>query len=167
MKKQPHQRLIESAAKFYICEIILALEYLHMKGFLYRDMKPENILIGCDGHIRLTDFDLARDNSCAPMSGSGSSSNPVLGFDPKTMDKVRSDASKTDVDDAAVSQANVSSRLAIKPASGGHSFVGTIEYIPPEVILGQEHAPTVDWWIGASVRMCPAFMDDTFLLSVK
>lgn len=49
------------AAKFYICEVILALEYLHEElNLLYRDLKPENILLTTDGHIKLTDFGLAK-----------------------------------------------------------------------------------------------------------
>lgn len=52
---------LESTAKFYIAEIVLALEYLHSKGILHRDLKPENILLGSDGHLCLTDFGLAKD----------------------------------------------------------------------------------------------------------
>ena len=47
-------------ALFYIAEITLALEYLHLTGVAYRDLKPENVLIGSDGHIRLTDFGFAK-----------------------------------------------------------------------------------------------------------
>ena len=46
--------------KFYISEIVLALEFLHNKHMLYRDLKPENILLGSDGHIKLTDFGLSK-----------------------------------------------------------------------------------------------------------
>lgn len=52
---------LEKTAKFYIAEIVLALEHLHSKGILHRDLKPENILMCTDGHICLTDFGLAKD----------------------------------------------------------------------------------------------------------
>lgn len=56
MKKK---RLRENVAKFYIAEIILAIEHLHENDILYRDLKPENVLIDYDGHIKLTDFGLS------------------------------------------------------------------------------------------------------------
>lgn len=46
--------------KFYCSEVCLALEYLHKKGFAYRDLKPENMVIHKDGHVMLTDFGLAK-----------------------------------------------------------------------------------------------------------
>jgi len=53
-------RFSEEQARFYFCEILLGVEYLHSLGIAYRDMKPENILIDIDGHIRLTDFGLSK-----------------------------------------------------------------------------------------------------------
>lgn len=41
----------ERKTAFYIAEIILALEFLHSKGILYRDLKPENVLLDKDGHV--------------------------------------------------------------------------------------------------------------------
>lgn len=55
-------RFEERDAMFYFCEILLGLEYLHSQGVLYRDLKPENCLLDDDGHIRLTDFGLSKDN---------------------------------------------------------------------------------------------------------
>lgn len=55
-------KLEEKVARFYLAEIILALEYLHTKGIVYRDLKPSNILIDSAGHIKLTDFGLAKEN---------------------------------------------------------------------------------------------------------
>lgn len=48
------------AANFYACEIILALEYLHSLSIVYRDLKPENLLIDRDGHLKITDFGFAK-----------------------------------------------------------------------------------------------------------
>ena len=53
-------RFPNEKAKFYIVEIILAIEFLHNNNMIYRDLKPENILIGNDGHIKLTDFGLSK-----------------------------------------------------------------------------------------------------------
>ena len=52
----------EDEAKFYIAELILAIEYLHKKDIIYRDLKPENILIDKDGHFKLADFGLEKEN---------------------------------------------------------------------------------------------------------
>ena len=54
--------LEEDEAKFYIAELILAIEYLHQHDIIYRDLKPENILIDSDGHLKLADFGLAKEN---------------------------------------------------------------------------------------------------------
>jgi len=56
----PKGSVPESVARFYICEVILAIEHIHKYDVCHRDLKPENVVIGGDGHIRLTDFGLAR-----------------------------------------------------------------------------------------------------------
>ncbi|GIY83752.1 ribosomal protein S6 kinase 2 alpha [Caerostris extrusa] len=52
----------EDDVKFYLAELVLALEHLHDLGIIYRDLKPENILLGEDGHICLTDFGLCKES---------------------------------------------------------------------------------------------------------
>ena len=50
----------EKTAKFYAAEILLAIEYLHKRSIIYRDIKPENILLDDEGHIKITDFGLSK-----------------------------------------------------------------------------------------------------------
>mmetsp|Transcript_33362 Transcript_33362/g.30328 ORF Transcript_33362/g.30328 Transcript_33362/m.30328 type:complete len:148 (-) Transcript_33362:958-1401(-) len=51
--------LDENDTKFYIAEVVLALEYLHKQSIVHRDLKPDNILLDEKGHIKLTDFGLS------------------------------------------------------------------------------------------------------------
>ena len=65
----------ENLARFYIAEVILALEYLHEADIIYRDLKPANVLIASDYHIKLADFGLAKEkvnkvNPAMTMAGS-------------------------------------------------------------------------------------------------
>jgi len=50
----------ESTVKFYIIELILAIEFLHENNVIYRDLKPENILMNSEGHIKISDFGLSK-----------------------------------------------------------------------------------------------------------
>jgi len=50
----------EEQALFYFTEICLSMLYLHQMGIMYRDIKPENILIDLDGHIKIADFGLSK-----------------------------------------------------------------------------------------------------------
>eukprot|EP00544_Gedaniella_sp_CCMP2646_P014180 CAMPEP_0202483542 /NCGR_PEP_ID=MMETSP1361-20130828/2765_1 /ASSEMBLY_ACC=CAM_ASM_000849 /TAXON_ID=210615 /ORGANISM="Staurosira complex sp., Strain CCMP2646" /LENGTH=632 /DNA_ID=CAMNT_0049111845 /DNA_START=70 /DNA_END=1968 /DNA_ORIENTATION=+ len=68
-------RFPEHQARFYAAEIVLAISYVHQLGIIYRDLKPENVLLDAEGHVRLTDFGLSKEG----ISGSSSGANSFCG----------------------------------------------------------------------------------------
>nr|AHZ63865.1 phototropin [Pteridium aquilinum] len=124
LDSQPKKIFREEAARFYAAEVVIALEYLHCQGVIYRDLKPENILLQKDGHVMLSDFDLSYLTS----------SNPQLVIPPKPRGKK---SKKKNMPPPVFRAA---------PVASCNSFVGTEEYIAPEVITGSGHNSSVDWW---------------------
>lgn len=122
LDKQPMKIFKEEAARFYAAEVVICLEYLHCLGIIYRDLKPENVLVQKNGHIVLTDFDLSFMTSCKPQI----IKHPV----PRNR-RSRSQSPPT---------------FVAEPVSQSNSFVGTEEYIAPEIITGAGHSSAIDWW---------------------
>ncbi|THG12875.1 hypothetical protein TEA_015767 [Camellia sinensis var. sinensis] len=122
LDKQPMKLFKEESARFYVAEVVVGLEYLHCLGIIYRDLKPENVLLQKDGHIVLTDFDLSFMTSCKPQI----IKHPL----PK---KRRSRSQPPPI-------------FVAEPVTQSNSFVGTEEYIAPEIITGDGHSSAIDWW---------------------
>ena len=59
---QQKQSFTLDETKVIFAEVVLALEYLHQSNILYRDLKPENVMVDRDGHVRLADFGLSKLN---------------------------------------------------------------------------------------------------------
>lgn len=141
-----------------------------MLGVVYRDLKPENVLIREDGHIMLTDFDLSL--RCAVNLTLVTSSSPTTEprkkmpspcsesscidpfclhpswqmscFNPRFL----SAASRTrKLKSELAAQVSPLPQLIVEPTSArSNSFVGTHEYLAPEIIKGDGHGSAVDWW---------------------
>ena len=57
-----HKKFSEEQTRFFICGIILSLEYIHSKNIIHRDIKPENLVLDANGYVRLTDFGITKKN---------------------------------------------------------------------------------------------------------
>lgn len=162
-------------SRFYASEVVVALEYVHMMGIVYRDLKPENVLVRSDGHIMLTDFDLSLkcDNSTSTpaqvISNSNSKQNPLAGVGGGVGPTPSKDPPPSScilpLPNCIVPAAAVSCfhpKRKRKKKTGQHhngpefvaepidvrsmSFVGTHEYLAPEIVSGEGHGSAVDWW---------------------
>ncbi|CAG8952409.1 hypothetical protein HYFRA_00001156 [Hymenoscyphus fraxineus] len=123
LQTRPGRCIPEEDARFYAAEVTAALEYLHLMGFIYRDLKPENILLHQSGHIMLSDFDLSK------QSDPGGKPTMIVGRNGTNTNSLPTIDTKSCI-------ANFRT----------NSFVGTEEYIAPEVIKGCGHTSAVDWW---------------------
>ncbi|KAI4365013.1 hypothetical protein MLD38_021036 [Melastoma candidum] len=172
-QRQPGKYFPEQAVKFYVAEVLLALEYLHMLGIIYRDLKPENVLVREDGHIMLSDFDLSLRCAVNPtlVKNASTDSNPLRknsGYcvqpaciepsciqpvcaAPTTCFSPRLFSSKSKKDrkpkNEIGNQVSPLPELIAEPTEArSMSFVGTHEYLAPEIIKGEGHGSAVDWW---------------------
>ncbi|XP_015058309.1 phototropin-1 [Solanum pennellii] len=123
LDRQQTKVLKEDAARFYAAEVVVALEYLHCQGIIYRDLKPENVLLQSGGHVSLTDFDLSCLTSCKPQL-----------LVPEINEKKKHQKGQHNP------------IFMAEPMRASNSFVGTEEYIAPEIITGAGHTSAVDWW---------------------
>lgn len=147
--------------RFYLAEILCALEHLHSMGIVYRDLKPENILIQNSGHITLTDYDLSRslkkksEPDLLAEEKKDTKFPSILPIPRKHRRNFTRWIPIPPVPDTITSLKKTSSarvspvsrrKLSFINGERSNSFVGTEEYVSPEVVRGDGHEFAVDWW---------------------
>lgn len=136
--------LTEEEARFYTAEMILAVDSVHKLNCIHRDLKPDNILIGKDGHIQLSDFGLSKisDKTFFPLSTKDDdNNNNKLVNNPKDLITMHNPKSGT------TSGSSLGSKTGKKRTRlMAYSTVGTPDYIAPEVFGKEGYGQEVDWW---------------------
>ncbi|CAA6666183.1 unnamed protein product [Spirodela intermedia] len=137
--------LTENVARFYIAESILAIESVHKHHYIHRDIKPDNLLLDKNGHMKLSDFGLCKPLDCRKLSGFNETV-PVRG------ENVRESMD----DDGGLTVTGDSNRWKSPREQLQHwqmnrrklafSTVGTPDYIAPEVLLEKGYGMECDWW---------------------
>ena len=128
--------LPEEDAKFYAAEMVLAIESVHDMGCIHRDLKPDNVLIGKDGHIKLSDFGLSKKLDAFLDKNNKLISNQ----DNKNLKNNNSNLSYAE-------QFRIFKNMKSKKRrEKAFSTVGTPDYIAPEVFKQKGYGQEIDWW---------------------
>ncbi|KAH7522081.1 hypothetical protein FEM48_Zijuj07G0099900 [Ziziphus jujuba var. spinosa] len=162
--------LTEDEARFYVGETVLAIESIHKHNYIHRDIKPDNLLLDKNGHMKLSDFGLCKPLDCSNLqekdftlannlSGAlQSDGRPVV---PKRTQQEQLQHWQRNRRMLTICYASVCS-LQLLPIlydekSGVQSYqhplifqaystVGTPDYIAPEVLLKKGYGMECDWW---------------------
>ena len=113
--------LTENEAKFYFAELILSIESIHKLECIHRDIKPDNILIDSTGHIKLSDFGLAK------------ISDKMIKYDYKC------------------NNIKKENKQIFSRHNKNYSCVGTAYYVAPEVLNKEGYGKEIDWWSAGAI----------------
>lgn len=121
--------LTEDEARFYIGEMILAIASVHKMGYIHRDLKPDNILIDNNGHIKLSDFGLCKQ-----------ADTHIYAIRRQSVQIPKPESILKNLHEIKIkSFKNRKRELA-------YSAVGTPDYIAPEMLTQEGYDESVDWW---------------------
>ena len=134
--------LPEQEAKFYAAEIVMAIESVHKLDCIHRDLKPDNVLIDSDGHIKLSDFGLTKKLDIKLIDNN--LQNELRNFGNNNYGTSSNSRFKNLSYAQQFSQ--FKSMKSKKRRAFAYSTVGTPDYIAPEVIRQKGYGQEIDWW---------------------
>ncbi|KAG5613089.1 hypothetical protein H5410_024370 [Solanum commersonii] len=133
--------LSENVARFYIAESILAIQSIHQHNYVHRDIKPDNLILDRNGHLKLSDFGL-----CKPLENKYSS---ILleDEDLTNAESINGTEGHSGGDRASwpMPKEQIQQWKRNRRALA-YSTVGTLDYMAPEVLLKKGYGIECDWW---------------------
>ncbi|KAJ1436754.1 Serine/threonine-protein kinase, active site [Sesbania bispinosa] len=130
--------LSEDVARFYIAESILAIHSIHQHNYVHRDIKPDNLILDKNGHLKLSDFGL-----CKPLDDKYSTillENEDFSGQESTSETEGYSTSPWLMPKELLQQWKRNRRAL------AYSTVGTLDYMAPEVLLKKGYGIECDWW---------------------
>ncbi|KAF8093558.1 hypothetical protein N665_0383s0183 [Sinapis alba] len=139
------ETLTETVARFYIAQSVLAIESIHEHNYVHRDIKPDNLLLDKNGHMKLSDFGLCKPLDCRHISAM--TVNEPLN-DENTNESIECD------EHCSIGRRGRRWRSPLEQLQHwqihrrklAYSTVGTPDYIAPEVLLKKGYGVECDWW---------------------
>ncbi|KAK2463518.1 hypothetical protein APHAL10511_004269 [Amanita phalloides] len=140
----------EDVTRFYLAECILAIDAVHNLGYIHRDIKPDNVLIDKNGHLKLSDFGLS--------TGLHKASDPeyykrLIEQQEKANNPARNSVQVNPIN-LTMSREQIATWKANRRKLA-YSTVGTPDYMAPEVFMMKGYGKECDWWsLGAIFFEC-------------
>ncbi|CAB4296919.1 unnamed protein product [Prunus armeniaca] len=133
--------LSEDVARFYIAESILAIHSIHQHNYIHRDIKPDNLILDKNGHLKLSDFGL-----CKPLDDKYSTL--LLENDDLTSQESISETEGQSGCDKVpwLMPKEQLQQWKRNRRALAYSTVGTLDYMAPEVLLKKGYGIECDWW---------------------
>ncbi|KAJ7638839.1 AGC/NDR protein kinase [Roridomyces roridus] len=145
----------EDVTRFYMAECVLAIEAVHQLGFIHRDIKPDNILIDKDGHVKLSDFGLStgfhkqHDSNYYQRLLESANNRGTQGAAQASRNSVMVNSINLTMTNEAIQTWKANRRKL------AYSTVGTPDYIAAEIFEQKGYGKECDWWsLGAIAFEC-------------
>ncbi|GMQ02474.1 hypothetical protein CsSME_00048684 [Camellia sinensis var. sinensis] len=138
--------LTENVAKFYIAQSVLAIESIHKHNYIHRDIKPDNLLLDKNGHMKLSDFGLCKPLDCRTLS---TLKEDETMDDENMREPMDVDGCIRDADNGSnwKSPREQLQHWQMNRRKLAFSTVGTPDYIAPEVLLKKGYGMECDWLV--------------------